>query len=288
MYAAAQNARFAPPPTFGAGGRKIFTLEIQLYRSLSTTKPVLPLPTSSALPCMDLLLGKTITRDSPAFRLTYDTAASCSVGELSSCSRIADAHPEVVQAVYTYENYEGIGVSGIVGGDKQHCSAELTVAFQFYLPYKTKTGEDVSLIIGTGPNVTANLIGLPFIKAAGAVFDPSDNVIECKNLDTEPFPVTQRTHSLVPDARVSSAPLAPHQEFRAGLRKLVANVQSSVAQVPRKRKPDRAVHFDDDKQQIAIDITDPHCPTPLGGFMASEPLQYYQGSEAGKTMADKV
>ena len=97
---------------------KIFSLEVQLYRSMSSTKPLLPLPINAALPCMDLLLGKTITCDSPAFQLTYDTAATCSVSELSSCSRIADAHPEVVQAVYTYENYEGIGVSGIVGGDK--------------------------------------------------------------------------------------------------------------------------------------------------------------------------
>ena len=188
----------------------------------------------------------------------------------------------------TLENYEGIGVSGIVGGNKQHCSAELTVAFQFYLPYKTKTGEDVSLIIGTGPNVSANLVGLPFIKASGAVFDPSDNVIECKNLDTEPFPVTQRANSIVPNARVSSAQLAPHQEFRAGLRKLVAKVQSSAAQDSRIRKPDRAVRFEVDDQHIAVDVTDPHCPIPLEGTMASEPLQYYQGPEAGKTMADKV
>ena len=157
-----------------------------------------------------------------------------------------------------------------------------------YLPYKTKTGKDVSLIIGTGPNVTANLVSLPFITATGAVFDPSDNVIECKNLDTKPFPVTQRANLVVPNARVSSAQLAPHQEFRAGLRKLVANVQSSVAQVPCKRKsPDCAVRFEEDEQQTAIVVTDPHSPIPLGS-MVSEPLEYYQDPEAGKTMADKV
>ena len=49
------------------GIRKNFTLWMEAFSSSSSRKAPLPVPTSSALPCMDLLLGKIIKPDSPVF-----------------------------------------------------------------------------------------------------------------------------------------------------------------------------------------------------------------------------
>ena len=72
-------------------------------------------------------------------------------------------------------------MSGIVGRDKEgkYVTADITVAFEFYLPYTTKSGQSLTFIIGTGPNVSLNgLVGLPWIQKVGAIFDLVDQVIK--------------------------------------------------------------------------------------------------------------
>ena len=59
------------------------------------------------------------------------------------------------------------------------------------LPYATKSGQSLTFIIGTVPNVSLNgLVHLPWIQKVGAIFDPMNQVIECKLLDMAPFPIT--------------------------------------------------------------------------------------------------
>jgi hypothetical protein len=66
----------------------------------------------------------------------------------------------------------------------------LEVGFQFHLPYKTKEGDDLSLMIATGPNVSVNtILGLPFMLGTGMILDLVDNLAECKHLDCPLFPV---------------------------------------------------------------------------------------------------
>ena len=84
-------------------------------------------------------------------------------------------------------------MSGIVGVDEEgkYVTADITVAFEFYLPYATKSGQSLTFIIGTGPNVSLNgLVGLSWIQKVRAIFDLMDLVIECKLLEVAPFPVT--------------------------------------------------------------------------------------------------
>ena len=62
--------------------------------------------------------------------------------------------------------------------------------FRFHLPYKTTQGEDTSLLIATGPNVSVNtILGLPFMQGTGMILDLVDNTAECKYLDCPPFPI---------------------------------------------------------------------------------------------------
>jgi hypothetical protein len=64
----------------------------------------------------------------------------------------------------------------------------LDVGFQFHLPYKTTNGEDASLVIATGPNVSVNtILGLLFMQRTGMILDLVNNMAECKYLDCPPF-----------------------------------------------------------------------------------------------------
>jgi hypothetical protein len=72
-------------------------------------------------------------------------------------------------------------------------TTELTVGFQFHLPYLTREGDTTSILIATGPHVKVNMIlGLPFIQATRAVIDLADNVAELCALNAPPFPLKYR------------------------------------------------------------------------------------------------
>jgi hypothetical protein len=79
---------------------------------------------------------------------------------------------------------------GVIDDDMQVITTDLSVAFQFHLPYLTCDGITTSIIIATGPQVSVNvIIGLPFIKATSMIVDTVDNVIEAKHLVCNPFPI---------------------------------------------------------------------------------------------------
>jgi hypothetical protein len=95
--------------------------------------------------------------------------------------------------IYVLKDYNPIVRSGIVqhGGDS--VTTELTVGFQFHLPYLTKEGDPTSILIATGPHVTVNMIvGLPCIQATRDMIDLADNVAELRALNAPPFPLEYR------------------------------------------------------------------------------------------------
>jgi hypothetical protein len=123
-------------------------------------------------------------------RCVVDTAAALSTGNFHFVAVVAKRYPHCVAKIYVPKDYNPIVLSGIVqrGGDS--VTTELTVGFQFHLPYLMKEGNPTSILIATGPHVTVNMIvGLPFIQATRAVIDLSNNVAELRALDTPPFPL---------------------------------------------------------------------------------------------------
>jgi hypothetical protein len=67
---------------------------------------------------------------------------------------------------------------------------DLSMAFQFHLPYLTRDGSPTSFVIATGPQVSMNMVlGLPLITATGMIIDTVNNVVEAKHLNRPPFPI---------------------------------------------------------------------------------------------------
>jgi hypothetical protein len=107
--------------------------------------------------------------------------------------------------IFTPDNYAPIVLSGIVQSNAESVTTKLEVGFLFHLPYKRTDGDSASLMVATGPNVSANtIIGLLFIKASGMILDLVNKVVECRCLDCPPFPVDfqptlNHIHSIMDD-----------------------------------------------------------------------------------------
>jgi hypothetical protein len=71
----------------------------------------------------------------------------------------------------------------VINDGAQAITTDLSVAFQFHLPYLICDGNTTSIIIATGPQVSVNaIIVLPFIKATGMIIDTVENVVKAKHL----------------------------------------------------------------------------------------------------------
>ena len=87
-------------------------------------------------------------------------------------------------------------------------STDLPIAFKFTLPYLTREGQETSLLIATGPNVTVNtILVLPFIQQTRMVIDAADQVAKLHVLDAPPFPINfGHTMCTVPAVASDSSP----------------------------------------------------------------------------------
>ncbi len=103
---------------------------------------------------------------------------------------LAKAYPHTVASIHSPKDYSPIMLSGIVQQGGPSVTTDLSVGFQFHLPYLTHEGSPTSLVVAAGPNVTVNVIlGLPFITQTKMVIDTSDQVAELRVFNTPPFPI---------------------------------------------------------------------------------------------------
>ena len=178
-----------------SGGPLILMLDVVAFNS--QTLPPLPAPIQTNFPHILLQFGLELdSANCPATYVVVDTAAALSTGSLSHFMTIAKTFPHCVKAVYTSKNHTPITLSGIIRQGERALSSELPIAFEFHLPYKTKTGANTSFIVACGPDVAVNcIVGLPFIMSTHMIFDASDQVAECKALDCPPFKVEYKRAS---------------------------------------------------------------------------------------------
>jgi hypothetical protein len=60
----------------------------------------------------------------------------------------------------------------MIGADGKKTTAELPIAFEFHLPYRTTDGSPTKLCVGCGPDVLVNMIlGLPFVLTTKMVIE---------------------------------------------------------------------------------------------------------------------
>ena len=159
---------------------------------LNATAParwILPVPIQPSFPHVTLQLGQVLgCSKCLSIRCVVDTAAALNTGYFHYYAAIAKAFPHTVAAIFSAADPNPIILSGIVQQGGASVTTDLTVAFQFHMPYLTREGHPTTLLVACGPNVTVNTIfGLPFIQGTRMVLDASDQVAELRALDTPPF-----------------------------------------------------------------------------------------------------
>jgi hypothetical protein len=172
----------------------ILVADVVVLSSASSTCDILPAPIVSNFPHIHLQLGTDLgCANCPIIRCVVDTAAALSTGNFHFAAAVAKQYPHCIAKLYVPKDTNPIVLSGIVQRGGESITTELTVGFQFHLPYLTKKGNITSILIATGPHVTVNtIIGLPFIQATRAIIDLADNVAELHALDAPPFPLEYR------------------------------------------------------------------------------------------------
>ena len=186
------SAAAASPP--GCKKPMILVADVVVLSSASPTCNILPAPIVSNFPHIHLQFGTELgCANCPVIRCVVDTAAALSTGNFHFVTAVAKQYPHCIAKLFVPKDYNPIVLSGIVQHGGESITTELTVGFQFHLPYLTKEGNTTSILIATGSHVTVNtIIGLPFMKATRANIDLVDNIAELHALDAPPFPLEYR------------------------------------------------------------------------------------------------
>jgi hypothetical protein len=148
-------------------------VNVLVLSSASHNKSILLPPIMTNFPHIHLQLGtKLDCPKCPLLRCVINTAAMLTTGNFYFVAAVAKRYPHCIAKIFVPEDYNPIVLSGIVQQGGESVTTELTVGFQFHLPYLTKDRLPMSIVIATGPHVTVNtIIGLPFIQATRAIID---------------------------------------------------------------------------------------------------------------------
>jgi hypothetical protein len=234
-----------------AGGRgRIFIIEVTVLAAGPALKPMMPIAIHSNLPHIVMQFGPILDcPHSPSIRCAVDSCAALSNGNFHYFASLAKRFPHCLAKVFAPQDYAPIVLSGVVQSQQQEAvTTELEVGFQFHLPYKTTQGEDASLLIATGPNVSVNtILGLPFMQGTGMILNLVDNLTECKYLDCPPFPIDfRRTSNHVPvtDEPSATIQLVESTKIIEEIKHLERYIEAKVqARSSRGNLTEPAVHF---------------------------------------------
>ncbi len=172
----------------------IFIINVPVLSAPSPSCNILPVPIVSNFPHIRLQLGATLDcPDCPILRCVVDTAAALTTENFHFVAALAKKYHHCITKLYAPEDYNPIVLSGIIQHGGESVTMDLTVGFQFHLPYLTRDGQATSILIATGPHVTVNtIIGLPLVQATRMIINLSDNVTDMRALDASPFPLEYR------------------------------------------------------------------------------------------------
>jgi hypothetical protein len=183
-------------------GSAVFMYNLSvLTTQTSPICPILPVSNQSLLLPISLQLRTTSDKpNAPMIRCMVDTGAALKTGNCSFYPAIAKRYLHCVAKVFLPKNYSPIILLGVINDDVQAITTDLSVVFQFHVPYLTRDESMTSIIIATSPQVSMNaIIGLPFIKATGMIINTVDYIVEAKHLVCKPFRIEFcRTTKYVP------------------------------------------------------------------------------------------
>ena len=191
----------------GPGGRAsnespIFIIDVPVLAAGPALKPMMSIAIYSNLPHIVMQFGMTLNcPNSPSICCAVDLCAALSTGNFHYFASLTKRFLHCLAKVFAPQDYAPIILSGVVQSHQHEAIiTELEVGFQFHLPYKTSTGEDLSLLIATGPHISVNtILGMPFMQGTGMILNLVSNLAECKYLDCPAFSIDfQRTSNQFP------------------------------------------------------------------------------------------
>jgi hypothetical protein len=123
-----------------------------LTTCISLMRPIIPVGIQSLMPHIPLLLGQSLDEpDVPMIRCMVDTGAALNNGNYSFVAAIMKRYPHCVAKVYLPRDHSPIILSGVIDDEKQAITTELSVAFEFHLPYLTHDGQSTSISMLPAP-----------------------------------------------------------------------------------------------------------------------------------------
>jgi hypothetical protein len=181
----------ATPAGCGRGHPWIFVVDAQVLVAGPDLKPMKPASIQSNLPHIVMQFGLDPNCPNfPSICCAVDLCAALSTGNFHFFALLVKQFPHIVAKIFAPQDYVPIILLGIVQSNQEAVMTNLEVGFHFHLLYKTKEGDDSSLMIATGPNFSLNtIIGLPFMRGTGMILDLVDNLVECKHLVCPLFPI---------------------------------------------------------------------------------------------------
>jgi hypothetical protein len=172
----------------------ILVVDVSVLSSANHNKSILLAPIMTNFPHIHLQLGTELDCPKcPLLCCVIDMAAALTRGNFHFVAAVVKRYPHCVAKIFMPEDYNPIVLSGIVQQGGKSVTTELTVGFQYHLPYLTKDRSPTSIVIATRPHMTVNtIVGLPFIQAIQAIIDLSDNLADLHAIDAPPFPIKYR------------------------------------------------------------------------------------------------
>jgi hypothetical protein len=258
-------------------GPAVFMISTLLVPVFNITPPfchTLPVPNQPALPHITLQLGSAIgCSNCPGIRCVVDTVAAFIMGNLYLFTPFAKEYPHTIASIHSPKDYSPITLSGIVQQGGASVTTDLTVGFQFNLPYLMHEGTPTSLVMREGGDVTVNIIlGLPFITQTKMIIDTSDQVAKMHAFNAAPFQMDfRRAMCAIPvvNEAQAAANVANHAnivtkvkaiEVFMTIKKAKANqkqVQDTATSMLLPAKRAKAVNFANTSSTILIGSTDP-------------------------------
>ena len=114
----------------------ILVADVVVLSSASPNRVILPVPIVSNFPHIHLQLGTVLDcPNCPVIRCAVDTAAALSTGTFHLVAAVAKQYPHCVAKLFVPKDYNPIVLSGIIQCGSELVTTELTVGFQFHLPY---------------------------------------------------------------------------------------------------------------------------------------------------------
>ena len=144
---------------------------IVLLNTVEDSTPRLPVTIDEALPHIQLELGRHQSKClNPFVTACVDSGAWTNIGHSNFWHSLILQFTHIVRDIIIAKdcNYSIINLSGIIKPIKNNSTATvLPVAFRIYIPYDTKSGRELDIVIDCGKYVSVNFtLGNPFLKMA--------------------------------------------------------------------------------------------------------------------------